>query len=94
MEYLLEHERERTFAFEEFGPLAIKPEGGSCWAQISRPQRLRANYHKPHGTKQLFAFYSVGADRLYGRIEPKTGPGPRCVRSRPSVPTSRRARSR
>lgn len=76
IEYLLEHERERTFAFDEFGPLAIKPEGGSCWAQISRPQRLRANYHKPHGTRQLFAFYSVGADRLYGRIEPKKGARP------------------
>jgi len=76
IEYLLEHERERTFAFDEFGPLAVKPEGGSCWAQMSRPQRLRANYHKPHGTRQLFAWYSVGADRLYGRIEPKKGARP------------------
>ncbi len=78
IEYLLEHEHERgrTFAFDEFGPLAIKPEGGSCWAQMSRPQRLRANYHKPHGTRQLFAWYSVGADRLYGRIEPKKGARP------------------
>ena len=71
IEYLLEHERERTYAFDEFGPLAVKPEGGSAWAQISRPQRLRANYHKPHGTRPLFAWYSVGANRLYGRIEPK-----------------------
>jgi transposase len=76
IEYLLEHERDRTFAFDEFGPLAIKPEGGSCWAEMSRPQRLRANYHKPHGTRQLFAFYSVGADRLYGRIEPHKGARP------------------
>jgi hypothetical protein len=53
IEWLLEHERETTFAFDEFGPLAIKPEGGSCWASKPRPQRLRANYHKPHGTKQL-----------------------------------------
>ena len=30
IEYLLEHERDRTFSFDEFGPLAIKPEGGSC----------------------------------------------------------------
>jgi len=46
IEHLLEHERERTFAFDEFGPLAIKPEGGRSWAERSRPQRLRANYHK------------------------------------------------
>jgi transposase len=76
IDYLLEHHRDRTFAFDEFGPLAIKPEGGNCWAQKSKPQRLRANYHKPHGTRQLFAFYSVGADRLYGRMEPAKGARP------------------
>jgi transposase len=76
IEHLLEHERERTFAFDEFGPLAIKPEGGRCWAERSKPQRLRANYHKPHGTRQLFAFYSVGADRLYGRMEERKGARP------------------
>ncbi len=89
IEYLLEHERDRTFAFDEFGPLAIKPEGGSCWAQKSRPQRLRANYHKPHGTRQLFAWYSVGADRLFGRIEERKGTRPtlRALRAiRASVP--------
>ncbi len=73
IEYLLEHERDRTFAFDEFGPLAIKPEGGHGWAPRSRPQRLRANYHKPHGTRQLFAWYSVGEDRLGGRIERRKG---------------------
>jgi transposase len=76
IEWLLEHERETTFAFDEFGPLAVKPEGGSCWAEKSRPQRLRANYHKPHGTRQLFAWYSIGNDRLYGRIEPRKGAAP------------------
>ena len=43
----LEHERDRTFSFDEFGPLAIKPDGWSCWAEESRPQRLRANYNMP-----------------------------------------------
>jgi transposase len=76
IEHLLEHERDRTFAFDEFGPLAVKPEGGSCWAERSKPQRLRANYHKPHGTRQLFAFYAVGPDRLYGRMEKRKGARP------------------
>ncbi len=76
IEWLLEHKRDRTFAFDEFGPLAVKPEGGSCWTEQSRPQRLRANYHKPHGTRQLFAWYSIGSDRLSGRIEPKKGAVP------------------
>jgi DDE superfamily endonuclease len=37
------------------------------------PQRLRANYHKPHGSRQLFACYAIGADQLWGRIEPAKG---------------------
>jgi transposase len=76
IEEVLEHQRERTFAFDEFGPLAIKPEGGSAWAPRSKPQRLRANYHKPHGTRQLFSWYSVGDDRLFGRIEQRKGAAP------------------
>ncbi len=72
----MEHERERAFAFDEFGPLAIEPEKGHCWAEENRPERLRANYHKPHGTRQLFAWYSVGADRLYGRMEDHKGGRP------------------
>ena len=73
IEHLLEHERDRTFSFDEFGPLAIKPEGGSCWAEESRPQRLRANYHKPHGTRQFFGCYSLGQDELFGTIEKRKG---------------------
>ena len=73
IEHLLERERDRTFSFDEFGPLAIKPEGGSCWAQESRPQRLRANYNKPHGTRQFFGCYSLGQDELFGTIEKRKG---------------------
>lgn len=73
IEWLLEHERDRTFAFDEFGPLTIKPVGGSAWAPAGKPVRLRANYHKPHGSRQLYAWYSIGADQLHGTIEPGKG---------------------
>jgi transposase len=73
IEYLLEHERDRTFAFDEFGPLTIKPEPGWCWAPKAKPVRLRANYHKPHGSRQFYACYSLGEDRLWGTIEPHKG---------------------
>jgi transposase len=76
IEEVLEHHRDRAFAFDEFGPLAIKPEAGHAWAQRSRPQRLRANYNKPHGTRQFFAWYSIGDDRLGGRIERRKGAAP------------------
>src|SRR5436190_8513669 len=73
IEWLLEHARDRTFAFDEFGPLTIKPVGGSAWAPLGKPERLRANYHKPHGSRQLYAWYSIGADQLHGTIEPAKG---------------------
>jgi transposase len=76
IEWLLEHVRGRTFAFDEFGPLTIKPVGGTAWAPRGRPLRLRANYHKPHGSRQFFACYSIGEDRLWGRIEAKKGWAP------------------
>jgi len=76
IEWCLEHARDRTFAFDEFGPLTIRPVGGSAWAPRCRPQRLRANYHKPHGSRQLFACYSIGEDYLWGRIEPVKGAAP------------------
>jgi transposase len=73
IEWCLEHARDRTFAFDEFGPLTIKPVAGSTWSPATKPERLRANYHKPHGSRQLFACYSVGDDHLWGRIEPAKG---------------------
>ena len=73
IEYLLEHARDRTFAFDEFGPLTIRPVGGASWAPRGRPVRLRANYHKPHGSRQLYAWYSIGGDRLDGNLEPAKG---------------------
>jgi transposase len=76
IEWLLEHARERTFAFDEFGPLTIKPVGGSAWSPEGKPQRLRANYHKPHGSRQFFAWYSISADQLFGNLEPRKGWAP------------------
>ena len=76
IEWCLEHARDRTFAFDEFGPLTIKPVGGAAWAPRGKPQRLRANYHKPHGSRQLFACYSIGEDHLWAAIEPAKGADP------------------
>lgn len=68
IEWLLEHARDRVFAFDEFGPMPLRPIGGSCWAERGRPQRLPANYHKLGGTRQFYACYSVGDDRLWGLV--------------------------
>lgn len=66
IEYVMEHHLERCFAFDEFGPLAVHPIGGCCWAAKKKPQRLRANYHKHCGVRQFHAVYSLGDDTMWG----------------------------
>jgi transposase len=59
---------DRCFAFDEFGPLNIRPVGGSCWAPRSAPQRQPANYHKLHGVRQFHGCYSMGDDTMWGVV--------------------------
>ncbi|WKV75971.1 IS630 family transposase [Streptomyces sp. PCS3-D2] len=66
IEHVLERFPDRTFAFDEFGPLGIRPTGGSCWAEQSRPDRLPATYHRTHGVTYFHGCYSVGDDTLWG----------------------------
>ena len=73
IEDVLENHPDRTFAFDEFGPLVIRPVGGSCWAPASRPQRIPANYHKLHGVRQFHGCYSIGDDELWGVVRHRKG---------------------
>ena len=66
IEYLLEHAPERVFAFDEFGPLGIRPTAGSSWAPARHPERLPATYHRTHGVTYFHGCYSVGTDTLWG----------------------------
>ncbi|MEV0731010.1 IS630 family transposase [Polymorphospora sp. NPDC050346] len=59
---------DRTFAFDEFGPLTIRPHGGATWAPAGHPDRLPANYHKLHGVRQFHGCYSIGDDTLWGVV--------------------------
>jgi transposase len=59
---------DRCFAFDEFGPLAVHPVAGCCWAARRRPERLRANFHKTCGVRQFHACYSWGDDTLWGVV--------------------------
>jgi transposase len=64
---------DRSFAFDEFGPLAVHPIKGCCWAKVNKPQRNRANYHKSCGVRQFHACYSLGEDRLWGIVRLRKG---------------------
>ena len=74
IEEVLDAWPDRVFAFDEFGPLAVHPISGCCWAAKKKPQRLRANYHKTCGVRQFHACYSVGDDRLWGVVKPARVP--------------------
>jgi transposase len=68
IEHVLQHFPQRVFAFDEFGPLAIRPQAGSGWQPRNRPDRLPANYHKLHGVRQFHGCYSVGDDTMWGVV--------------------------
>ena len=68
IEYVTNTFPDRVFAFDEFGPLGIRPVGGAAWAPRTKPQRQPANYHKLHGVRQFHACYSVGDDELWGVV--------------------------
>jgi transposase len=57
---------DRCFAFDQFGPLSIRPCHGSCWAARKKPARLRATYHRTHGIRYFHGCYSLGDDQLWG----------------------------
>jgi transposase len=73
IEEVIMHFPDRCFAFDEFGPLAVHPIGGCCWAKVKNPQRLRANYHKTCGVRQFHACYSIGDDQLWGVVRQRKG---------------------
>ncbi len=75
IEHVLDRFPDRVFAFDEFGPLGIRPIGGSCWAEQTRPDRLPATYHRTHGVRYCHGCYSVGDDRLWGVNRRKKGAG-------------------
>ena len=68
IEEVIERYPQRCFAFDEFGPLQIRPVAGSGWSRKGRPQRQRANYNKLHGVRQFHGCYSLGEDTLWGAV--------------------------
>ena len=66
IEYVTSHYPDRCFAFDQFGPLSIRPCHGACWAPRKRPARLRATYHRTHGIRYFHGCYCVGDDQLWG----------------------------
>jgi transposase len=75
IEYVTSHFPGRCFAFDQFGPLSIRPCHGSAWARKSKPLRLRATYHRTHGIRYFHGCYRLGDDQLWGVLRERKGAG-------------------
>lgn len=64
---------DRCFAFDQFGPLSIRPHHGSSWSPKSRPDRLPATYHRTHGIRYFHGCYSLADDQLWGVMRRRKG---------------------
>jgi hypothetical protein len=64
---------DRCFAFDQFGPLSIRPHHGSSWARSSKPDRLPATYRRSHGIRYFHGCYSFGDDQLWGVVRRRKG---------------------
>jgi transposase len=64
---------DRCFAFDQFGPLSIRPAHGSAWARQGRPARLPATYHRTHGIRYFHGCYCVAEDQLWGITRRRKG---------------------
>jgi transposase len=57
-----------VIAFDQMGPISLKPTAGAGWAARKRPERQRATYNKRHGTRYVFGAYDLHQDRLRVRL--------------------------
>jgi len=73
IEQVTSHYAGRCFAFDQFGPLSIRPAHGSSWAPRQRPARLRATYHRTHGIRYFHGCYSLADDQLWGIMRERKG---------------------
>jgi transposase len=66
IEHVTSRFADRCFAFDQFGPLSIRPCHGTAWAPRGRPDRLPATYTRTHGVRYFHGCYSLGDDTLWG----------------------------
>jgi transposase len=73
IDYVTSHFPQRCFAFDQFGPLPIRPVHGSAWARKAKPVRLPATYHRTHGIRYFHGCYCLGDDQLWGVLRERKG---------------------
>ncbi|GGS53384.1 hypothetical protein GCM10010221_60560 [Streptomyces parvus] len=80
---------DRCFAFDQFGPLSIRPCHGSSWAGKKKPDRLPAACHRTRGIRYFHGCYSLGDDHLWGVNRRRTALYGTSSWAVPTTPTTR-----
>src|SRR5262249_56594285 len=73
IEHVTTHLPDRCFAFDQFGPLSIRPGHGTASGPPNRPARLPATYHRTHGIRYFHGCYCLGDDQLWGVMRARKG---------------------
>ncbi len=60
-----------VLAFDQMGPISLRPTHGAGWAKRGRPERHRATFNRRSGVRYGYGAYDVGADRLRLRLRPR-----------------------
>ena len=60
-----------VIAFDQMGPISLRPMAGAGWAPVKRPERQRATFHRRHGIRYVMGAYDVHDDRLRVRLRPR-----------------------
>lgn len=63
----------RCLAFDQLGPLSIRPCHGVTWASEAHPVRLPSTYTRTHGIRYFHGCYSLGDDQLWGVTRQREG---------------------
>jgi transposase len=73
IEHLTSAFPDRCFAFDQFGPLSIRPHHGAGWAHATKPDRLPATYRRTHGIRYFHGCYSLSDDQMWGVTRRRKG---------------------
>jgi transposase len=75
IEHVLEHHPDRTFAFDEFGPLAIRPRGRILLGASRAATTPASELPQAPRVRQFHGCYSVGDDELWGVVRHQKSAG-------------------
>lgn len=59
----------RRICIDEFGPLNLQPQHGSCLAKDGEVQRHRATFHRTGGVRYFFGAFDLETGRLFGQFK-------------------------